>query len=99
MTPKAPALTDSQIADLKRDDPRAFAREYLQPANWITMRRMRIDAAIAFLRSRGVIAEPANRRDLVRHYRVTGRGGLQLAEDVIQCALDLGWPDLKRTSS
>lgn len=58
--------------------------------SWIEQRAQRIEAAIRFLKSRCVLVTVANREHPIRTYRVSGRRELQLAEDVIAMAEDLG---------
>lgn len=61
--------------------------------SWIEQRAQRIESAIRFLKSRCVLVTVANRDHPIRTYRVSGRRGLQLAEDVIAMAEHLGWPE------
>jgi hypothetical protein len=59
--------------------------------SWIEQRAQRIESAIRFLKGRCVLVTVANREHPIRTYRVSGRRELQLAEDVIAMAQDMGW--------
>lgn len=60
---------------------------------WIEQRALRIESAIRFLKSKCVLVTVANREHVIRVYRVSGRREVQLAEDVIAMAEQLGWSE------
>ena len=58
---------------------------------WIEQRAQRIESAIRFLKARCVLVTVNDREHAIRTYRVSGRREVQLAEDVIALAEDMGW--------
>jgi hypothetical protein len=80
----------------------ALATTNLQPAqqaepkpkrDWITERRERLESAIAFLRSQAILVQVADKNAAVRMYRVSGSRTAQLAEEIIELAIEKGWSE------
>lgn len=57
------------------------------PRLWVDIRREQREAAIRFLKQRGILVTVVDRSEPVRRYRVTGRADSHLHEGVIEIAI------------
>lgn len=80
-----PSVVSTEAADLKPAKP-----EY---RDWMAERRQRIEAAIAFLKSKAILVTQWDKTALVARYRVSGKRELQYAEEVIEKAMEMGWQE------
>ncbi len=58
---------------------------------WLDTREAQIDAAITFLKAKCILVSAVERDHPIRAYRVSGRGGYWLAEDVVDLAARKGF--------
>lgn len=64
-----------------------------KPTSWIEQRHARLAAAIAFLKARAILVTPTDRDAQIRTYRVSGKRYPQLAEEVVELAIEKGWAE------
>jgi hypothetical protein len=59
--------------------------------NWMEVRKLRLDAAIRFLKSQCILVDVSQRSSLVPQYRVSGRRDSMIAEEVIEISIAKVW--------